>query len=179
MEWPVKFGDVLEWLRSSPINQAIVVGAVVLLLVVVILLIRSRKSRVSRKPVTQGGLGRLLDSRTQEVLELYRESHPAFYRIVDEYRQHQVLDQLLTDPDFAAAFDRLKMLKSKAERQSRDKRVSALLITAAGDRENVNKETRAAMLTILRVLYLNRDATTGLTPQADADLDRLLESLTD
>ncbi len=68
MEWPVKFGDVLEWLRSSPINQAIVVGAVVLLLVVVILLIRSRKSRVSRKPVTQGGLGRLLDSRTQEVL---------------------------------------------------------------------------------------------------------------
>jgi hypothetical protein len=177
MEWPVKVGDVLEWLRSSPINQAIVVGGVVLLLVVVILLIRSRKARARKRPVVEA-LGRL-DGRTQEVLELYRVSHPAFYRIVDEYRQQQVLDHLLTDPDFAAAFEKLKTLKSKAERQSRDKRVSALQITAAGDRESVSRETRAAMLTILRVLYLNRDFTTELTPQADADLDRLLESLTD
>jgi len=178
MEWPVKLEDVLEWLRSSPINQAIVIGGVVLLLLVVILLIRSRRSR-HKGPVARGALGRL-DGRTQEVLELYRESHPAFYRIVEEYRQHQVLDQLLlTDPDFAAAFEKLKKLKSKAERQTRDKRVSALQISAAGDRESVNKETRAAMLTILRVLYLNRDAGTAVTPQADADLDRLLESLTD
>jgi len=180
MEWALKFGDVLDWLRSSPMNQAIVGVGVILLLLVVILLVRRRRSRARKAAaaVVGGPIGRV-GGPTEQVLELYRESHPAFYRIVDEYRRQQGLDQFLNEPDFASAFQRLKSLKSKTDRQKRDKRVSALQISAAGERENVNKETRAAMLTILRVLYLNRSPETTLTPQADAELDRLLESLTD
>ncbi len=173
----MKLNQVLEWIGKSPMNQLIVGGAAIVLLLLIVFLFRRRSGKpkvgaqaAARMPATKNDL--------KDVFEGYRESHPAFYTVMSQIQANRPLDQFMSNNEFAGAIAKLRLWQAVrvGVRPAKQGGVSPLTIQAGP--KKANPEVRAAMITVLRVVYASPDVSQGLPPTTVAALDKLLESLT-
>ena len=174
-----QLNEVIDWLSSSLTNQIVVAAVAVLLLVCVWILVRRRK-KVSAKPLKAPVAMPTPASGLQEVFESYRESHPSFYNIMAAVQENRRLDELMSNNEFAGAVAKLRIWQAarRASRADKDAKQAILRIDQANRADQSNHEVRAAMITILRILYSSPDISGSIVSRAEAEMDRLLESLT-
>ena len=175
-----KLGEVVDWLAASQTRQIIVVAvAAVLILACVWILIR-RRNKASAKPMKAPMAMPTPASGLQEVFEAYRESHPAFYNIMTAVQENRRLDEFMANHEFAGAVAKLRIWQAarRASRSDKDAKQAILRIDQANRADQSNHEVRAAMVTILRVLYSSPDVSESIVSRAEVEMDRLLESLT-
>jgi len=173
----MKLDQMLEWIGESPMNQLIVGGAAIVLLLLILFLFRRRGHK------SQGGLqatARLQANKSdlKDVFEGYRETHPAFHSVMSQLQANRRLDEFMSNNEFAGAIAKLRLWQAVrvGVKPGKPGGASPLSIQAGAKKEN--PEVRAAMITILRILYTSPEISRGLAPKTEAELDRLLESLT-
>ncbi|HXK58450.1 MAG TPA: hypothetical protein PLP42_01020 [Acidobacteriota bacterium] len=169
---------VLEWVGRSPVNQMIVGGAAIIVLLLIILLVRrSRKRKPVAGKVEAADRLRAARSDPKEVFEGYRESHPAFYKVISQIQAEQSLDNLMSNTEFAGAVAKLKLWQTvRGGKTGKPSNKGPLSIQAG--RADSNAEVRGAMITILRIIYSSPEISGKLSPKTESELDALLESLT-
>lgn len=174
----MKFNQLLEWIGKSPINQLIVGGAAILLLLLIVFLIRRR----SRKPkaTVQAASARIQATKNdlRDVFEGYRESHPAFHRVMTQIQADRRLDEFMSNNEFAGAIAKLRLWQAVRVGVKPAAKQGATPLTIQPASKNANPEVRAAMITVLRVIYSSPQVSQGLAPATEQELDKLLESLT-
>jgi hypothetical protein len=171
----MKLNQVLEWIGKSP-NYLIVAGIAVVLLFLIVWVFRRRSSK--RKVAAQAAARSSARGDLKDVFEAYRDSHPAFYRVMTQIQATRRLDEFMSNNEFAGAIAKLRLWQAvrAGTKPIKPGAVSPLTIQAGS--KNANPEVRAAMITVIRILYASPDVTKGLGPSAEAELDKLLESLT-
>jgi len=174
----MKLNQVLEWIGKSPMNQLIVGAAAIVLLLLIFLLFRRRSS----KPKPPGQAAARIQSTKNElkdVFEGYRDSHPAFYSVMSQIQANRRLEDFMSNNEFAGAIAKLRLWQAVrvGVKPAKQSGVSPLTIQAAGSNKP-NPEVRAAMLTVIRVIYASPEISQKLGPTVEKELDKLLESLT-
>jgi hypothetical protein len=174
----MKLNQVLEWIGKSPVNQLIVVGAAIVLLLLIVWLFRRRSSR--RKAAAQAAARVQSTTRNElkDVFEAYRESHPAFYRIMSQIQANRRLEDFMSNNEFAGAIAKLRLWQAVRTGVKPVKQGSISPLTIQAESKKANPEVRAAMITVIRILYASPEITKGMGPATEAELDKLLESLT-
>ncbi len=173
----MKLNQVLEWIGKSPMNQLIVAGAVIVLLLLIFFLFRRRSS----KPKTAGQAAARIQATKndlKDVFEGYRESHPDFHRVMSQIQADRRLDEFMSNNEFAGAIAKLRLWQAVRVGVRPAKQAGAAPLTIQPGSKKVNPEVRAAMITVLRVLYASPQVSQGLAPATEKELDKLLESLT-
>lgn len=110
-----------------------------------------------------------------DALEALRASHPEFFRIMTDIRQRRRPGQVFRHDEAQAAFD--KILAHQARRASSGKKGGSLLDLAPAEADHGRRTLDAAVLTILRTLYLDPELKKALTPEAEQELDHYLDAL--
>ncbi|MGH9338792.1 MAG: hypothetical protein ACRD1R_04190 [Acidobacteriota bacterium] len=87
----------------------------------------------------------------------YRKSYPAFFQVLADFQSRHDTRELFQDPEAKKALEQLQF-HARSGRPAR--------------------RVQAAMTTILRAIYLNREFRQDLSPQSLADIDRFLDLLT-
>ncbi|RPI29841.1 MAG: hypothetical protein EHM61_00025 [Acidobacteria bacterium] len=175
----MNFDEMLNWAGKSPVNQLIVAAAAIVLIVLIVLVVR----RLTKKPAkkVEGSSARLQAAKNdlREIFEGYRESHPAFHSVMTQLQAHRRLDDFMTNTEFAGAVAKLRLWQAVRGGVMPGKQAGrpSLSIQAAGS-SNPNPEVRAAMITVLRILYASPEVSQGLPSKTEQELDELLESLT-
>lgn len=161
MEWPVNMS--LELLILLAV-------AILLIFAAVLALVFSRRKRRKVTAATS----------VEATFAAYRESHPSFYRILSSLKGGKELNQLLERGDVRAAVRLLETRRaSQVDKEgSRGNERGLLDLNARGGDVSLDRTVQAAMLTIIRAVYLDEDLRQSLPKGADSELDRLLESLT-
>lgn len=176
MGWPLTL-DPRAW---DSVQQMVVGAVAVILLLVLLAVVRGRRRRAEARAAqwsTEGG--EIRDSRRlrralEETLIAYRKSHPLFYQFLTTFQEEHALDDLFEHEEVDAAFARLTFHRDRQE-TARSRSTLHLDTASAGKGD---REIRAAMVTILRALYLKPEFRRELTSQAVQELDTLLDSLT-
>lgn len=157
----------LSWLQELPgrlglsDDQAllilIVVGAVLLAVIAWFLLRR-------RRPKADLGID----------LDAYRNQNPCFFKVVMAVSEQGLVDQLKERGDVRAA---LKLLATRdAERRSRQKDRRSSMLDLPGQQGDNRRE--AAVMTILRAVYMDEVICHALPSDVVGEVDRYLDSLT-
>jgi hypothetical protein len=174
----MKLNQVLEWIGKSPVNQVIVGGTAIILLLVILVLVRRRGSR--KVKVGSQAAARIQASKNdlRDVFEAYRETQPAFHSVMTQIQTSRPLDDFMANNEFAGAIAKLRLWQAVrvGARPARPTGVSPLTIQPTSPKGN--PEVRAAMLTILRILYASPEIGERLAPATEAEMDKLLDSLT-
>jgi LPXTG-motif cell wall-anchored protein len=175
-----KLAEVLNWLNSSQTNQIIAVGAAVILLALAIWMIVRRRKKAPAKLVKTTSVAQSAHTGLQEVFDAYRLSHPSFYNIIAAVQESRHLDEFMSSTEFAGAIAKLRIWQAarRASRSDKEAKQGILRIDATTRADQSNHEVRAAMITILRILYSSPDVSKSLASRAESEMDRLLESLT-
>ena len=173
----MKLNQVVEWIGKSPMNQLIVVGAAIVVLLLILFLLRRRGKKADVGAQAAARI-QATKSDVKDVFESYRESHPAFYSVISQIQAHRRLEDFMSNNEFAGAIAKLRLWQAVrvGVKPARPSGPSPLTIQSAS--KKANPEVRAAMLTILRVLYASPEVSKVLDPSTEAELDKLLESLT-
>lgn len=160
----------MEWPVNMNLELAILLAAALLLVVAAVLafvLVR-RKNRSQNE-----------SSSLEVTFAAYRDSHPSFYRILSSLRGGDELNQLLERGDVRAAFGLLETRRpAQGQQASRRGNQRGMLDLGTTDDSSVDRTVQAAMLTIIRAVYLDDNLRRSLPEGAHSELDRLLESLT-
>jgi hypothetical protein len=151
MGWPLELDQIL----------VIAVGAgVILLLVSVVLLVRRRRRRA---PVTGFGFD----------LATYQGRNPGFVHALQAIADRGLLEELSRRGDVRAALRLLKERGGAQRPRKRDRRTSLL------DRPPpVDQRVDAAILTILRAVYMDEGLRRAVPGEAQREIDRYLDGLT-
>lgn len=152
-------------MQSENLLTYVLAGAAVLLLFA-LLIIRWLRSRRA---------GHIWGKEQTGAMEALRSSHPEFFRIMKDIQQHRRPDEVFRHQDALAAFE--KILAHQARRKSSGKKGAALLDLAPAEAGHGRRTVDAAVLTILRTLYLDPDLQKALTPEAEQELDHYLDAL--
>jgi len=116
----------------------------------------------------------------QETVTAYRYRNPAFYRMMRQFWERGLDEALLERPDVEAALRLLSTLRERRRDEVRRKDLgSSLLQLESKESKSEARQIQAAILTILRTIYLDPDLRRILPAEAESELDRLLDSLTD
>jgi chromosome segregation and condensation protein ScpB len=172
--------NILQWVRD-PGNQMIVAAvAAVLLLVVLWLVLSRRRQHAERTRADERAEWQPKRSELEDILESYRLSHPAFYGLLKTVQEKHSLDELSEkNKEFAGAVAKLRLIHA-ARRASRSSKASSALLRLDAERgTNSSREVRAAMITIIRILYASPETRSTLESTGEIELDRVVESLTD
>jgi hypothetical protein len=154
----------MDWSIVSPeLLIGIGAGAVLLFAVLFILAFRGRRSnrRFDRLQPRKA---------VRQTAKAYKQSHPAFYEIIRVCEKNRLIDRLLEEEEVAHAFATLY----RKRRNHGTKPITNSVL----DLGSPHRQIEAAMITIVRSLYFQADLQGCLDPKADAELDRLLETLT-
>ena len=173
----MKFNQVLEWIGKSPTNQLIVGGTAIVLLLIIWFLFRRRSKEAK---VTGQAAARIQATKSdlKDVFEAYRESHPDFHRVMAQIQANRRLEDFMSNNEFAGAIAKLRLWQAVRVGVKPTKSSGASPLTIQSPSKKANPEVRAAMLTILRILYTSPEVSQGLPPSTEAELDKLLDSLT-
>lgn len=113
------------------------------------------------------------DSDVDPTVAAFRVTHPAFYRIMRSFQRNHDLAEILSQGEVRDSF---RLLQLRTEGGSP---VAGSPLGLNDPAAAVNDERlQAAMLTILRGIYMEERFTAGLEPEAHKELDRMLDSLT-
>lgn len=158
LDWLQGLQDGLGLTADQTVLMLIVVGAI-LLAIIAWLLLRRRRPRVD--------LG--ID------LDVYRKRNPCFFKVLSAVRDQGLVEQLKERGDVRAA---LKLLATRdAERRSREKDRRSSLLDLPGQPEHARRQ-EAAVLTILRAVYMDEVLCHALPAEVVGEVDRYLDSLT-
>lgn len=173
----MKLNQVLEWIGKSPTNQLIVGAAAIVILVLILLLLRRRGGKPK---VTGQAAARIQATRNdlKDVFEGYRESHPAFHSVMTQIQAQRRLDEFMSNNEFAGAIAKLRLWQAVRVGPKPAKQSGVTPLRIQPGAKTANPEVRAAMITVLRILYTSPEISKGLEPKTEAELDKLLESLT-
>ncbi len=174
----MKLNQVLEWIGKSPMNQLIVGGAAVVLLLLILFLFRRGGKKTK---VTNQAAARIQATKNdlKDVFEAYRESHPAFHSVMTQIQANRRLEDFMSNNEFAGAVAKLRLWQAVRIGVKPAKPTGVSPLTIQPTSKKANPEIRAAMLTTLRILYASPEVSQGLAPSTEAELDKLLESLTE
>ncbi len=174
----MKLNQMLEWIGKSPMNQLIVGGAAIVVLLLIMFLFRRRSSKANKVAGQAAARIQATKNDLKDVFEGYRESHPAFHSVMSQIQANRRLDEFMSNNEFAGAIAKLRLWQAVrvGVRPARPAGVSPLTIQPGA--KKANPEVRAAMITVLRILYTSPEISQGLAPGTEAELDKLLESLT-
>lgn len=160
----------MEWPVNMNLELTILLAAALLLVVAAILAF----VLVRRKGSTQNEA-----SSVEATFAAYRDSHPSFYRILSSLKGGDELSQLLERGDVRAAVRLLETRRpAQRKQEARRSKERGMLDLGTSDDSSADRTVQAAMLTIIRAVYLDDDLRRSLPEGADSELDRLLESLT-
>ncbi len=112
-------------------------------------------------------------ARRWELITDYGQIYPSFLFILNCFRQHHELGDLLAKPDVEEAMSRLEALYDAGGTKNR--RDSTLLLFPVPAARS--SQVKAVLLTILRGIFDDEELSQGLPPQAHQELDRFLDSL--
>jgi hypothetical protein len=140
-----------------------VVGVVLLFALLLILVSRWRSKSTRFDPLHPRKAVRM-------TLKAYKQSHPPFYEIVRVCEKERLIERLMEYEEVSRAFSTLYRTRHNQGKKT----ITNSVLNLGSPRRQVE----AAMVTIVRNLYFHSDLRSCLTPQADDELDRLLESLT-
>jgi len=173
----MKLNQVLDWISRSPTNQLIVAGAAIVLLLLIWILLRRRGKK---QTVSGQAAARIQATKNdlKDVFEGYRESHPAFHRVMSQIQGTRRLDEFMSNNEFAGAIAKLRLWQAVRVGVKPGKQTGSSSLTIQAAPKKANPEVRAAMVTVLRILYASPEISKGLSPATEAELDKLLESLT-
>ncbi|MFB3906494.1 MAG: hypothetical protein ACE15E_23880 [Acidobacteriota bacterium] len=174
----MKLNQVVEWIGKSPMNQLIAVAAALVLLLLILFLLR-RRSRKAKGGVQAAARIQATRNDLKEVFEGYRESHPTFYSVMSQIQANRRLDEFMSNNEFAGAIAKLRLwqaVRVGVKPAKPPAGVSPLTIQATP--KKANPEVKAAMVTVLRILYSSPEISKDLPSTTEAELDKLLESLT-
>jgi hypothetical protein len=158
LSWLQEVSGQLGLSEDQTLLLLIVVGAVVLALVAWLLL------RGRRRPKADLGID----------LDTYRNQNPCFFKVVQAVSDQGLVDQLKERGDVRAA---LKLLATRdAERRSRQKDRRSSMLDLPGQQEDNRRE--AAVMTILRAVYMDEVICHALPSDVVGEVDRYLDSLT-
>lgn len=133
----------------------------VVVLVVVVLLWRRR-----RAPTPNESVDRMMES--------MRLTHPSFFVALSYVRKAGLMGEFMERDEVRRAVEILANADEQRKNRRRDRRGALLSLTpGSGD-----VKTQAALLTVLRSIYLDDRVRPGLPPKTLDDLDRFLETLT-
>lgn len=155
-------------LKLEPFLIAVILcGGLLFLAGVVILSMRRR--RLSKAE----GLNDL-----KATIAAYKANNPHFYRIMEPFLEGKQGADLLKRGDIRAA---LKLLSAKVPRARSplEGRGTVLHLADSGSEGKPDPRTQAAMLTILRAVYLDAQLYRLLPPGVNDELDHLLDTLTE
>jgi hypothetical protein len=170
--------DIRQWLQN-PSNQMIVAAAAILLLVAIWLLVRRRRRGAAERTRRLKSVDQPLKrADLKDVLESYRLSHPAFYDLVNKVQQHHSLNDLSENNEFAGATAKLRLIQAVRRGSGSSSAKAGVLRLDAERGKDSSREVRAAMVTILRILYASPEIRATLESTGEGELDRLVESLT-
>ncbi len=174
----MKLNQVLEWIGKSPMNQLIVGGAAIVLLLLILFLFRRRGKKVK---VTNQAAARIQATKSdlKDVFEAYRLSHPAFYNVITQIQANRRLEDFMSNNEFAGAIAKLRLWQAVRVGVKPNKPTGVSPLTIQPPSQKANPEVRAAMLTILRILYASPEVSQGLARSTETEMDKLLESLTE
>lgn len=165
----------------GPHYRIIAGGAIVIVLLLLLAVLRTRRRRVasaehaSRYAATREIKDvKLLAKDLEETLGVYRKSHPLFYQLVKSHQEKHSIDDLFENEEVEIAFGKLAFHKDRKKKMKGRETALGLENVLTEDRE-----TRAAMVTILRALYSDPGFRDQLTPAGESQFDRLLDSLTE
>ncbi len=158
LDWLQGLQDRLGLTADQTVLMLIVVGAI-LLAVIAWLLLRRRRPRVD--------LG--ID------LDVYRKRNPCFFKVLSAVQEQGLVEQLKERGDVRAA---LRLLATRdAERRSREKDRRSTLFDLPGQPEQARRQD-AAVMTILRAVYMDEVLCHALPSEVVGEVDRYLDSLT-
>ena len=155
----------IDSLLQSEFLLAWVLAGVVVLGLAGLLILRRRRRRKSH----------FWGKEQTGALEALRASHPEFFRIMADLQQRRRPDEVFRHQEAQAAFN--KILAHQARRQSSAKKGGSLLDLAPAEAGHGRRTLDAAVLTILRTLYLDPELKKVLTPEAEEELDHYLDAL--
>jgi LPXTG-motif cell wall-anchored protein len=150
--------NLVERLGGDQATLILIVVAAVLLALVAWLLLRRRRPRTA-------DLGIDLDD--------YRQQNPCFFKAIRAVSEQGLVDQLKERGDVRAA---LKLLATRdAERRSRKKDRRSSMLDLPG---KIDNRQDAAVMTILRAIYMDEVLCHALPNEVLGEVDRYLDSLT-
>lgn len=149
-------------LELEQIVLILIIGGAILLVVALTIWLRYRR----RKRVSLKVLG--VD------LESFRSKNPCFHSVMKAVQERGLEDVLGRRGDVRAAFKLLgeQSLLEQA-RKKKDRRASLLDVPVPTDRR-----IDAAIMTVLRAVYMDEGTRRALTAEALAEMDQFLDSLT-
>lgn len=172
--------------RAWDVMQQSIGGLLAIILLLVLLaLLRGRRRRAEARSMEGSRYAAVreikdpqrLRKELRQTLDAYRQSHPLFCEILKAFQEKRSLDDLFENDEVEVAFGKLTFYKDQKERRVKERSVASLLLEK--DDPGRGRDIKAAMVTILRALYLNPQFRRELSPAVEANLDRLLDSLTD
>lgn len=167
--------NAINQIRSLPPEWTILlIAAGLLLLILLIVLVAKRRQRTKR--VRGGSPGAEADRRDPRlVLARYRTSHPAFYRIMTAFQENHSMDRLLEGEEAKKAFARLSKIPTVPKKKGGGR--TAVLSLSESEGSKSPPELEAAMLTLVRSIYMNPEYRNTLPGDSDRELDRFLDNL--
>lgn len=158
LDWIQNLQDQLGLSGDQGVLILIVFAAVLLALIAWLLLRR-------RRPRAELGID----------LDAYRKQNPCFFKVITAVREQGLVDQLKERGDVRAA---LKLLATRdAERRSRQKDRRSSLLDLPGQPAKTRHQD-AAVMTILRAVYMDEVLCHALPSEVVGEVDRYLDSLT-
>ena len=116
--------------------------------------------------------GDRVDDGDDPTIAAFRNSHESFYRILQIFQQRHDLAEILSERDVRDAYKLLRLKNNRPET-----RADSPLQLQDPSREISEERLQAAMLTILRAIYMDERLVADLDPSAHEELDRLLEGI--
>lgn len=156
----------LDWIRELPGQLGLSADQALLILIVIVaallalvawLLLRRRHPRAD--------LG--ID------LEAYRNQNPCFFKVIMAVSEQGLVDELKERGDVRAALTLLANRAAERRSRTRDRRSSLLDLPSQTD----NRQD-AAMMTIMRAVYMDEVLCHALPLDVVGEVDRYLDSLT-
>ena len=114
------------------------------------------------------------DAEVDPTVGRFRTSHPAFYRIMRSFQRHYDLAEILSRGEVRDAF---RLLQRHADGgQSPPAAGNTLRLNGLTGKLS-DERVQAAMLTILRSIYMDERFVAQLDPEVHRELDQLLDTL--
>ena len=109
-------------------------------------------------------------------LEMFRYDSPCFYRIVNFIQEKKEANRLIRHDDVQSA---LQILEKKGEERAEKPTDSkSSLLNLSTSPKTLDREIRAAMTTILRVVYYDEELRRNLPADLEQEMDQYLDHLT-